>query len=54
MKIERHVQNKFVKLVVNETIWHVNKAIQSEGLESNNKTTTCTGKDKKTSSVYDI
>ena len=35
-------------------MWHVNKAIQSLELESNNKTTTCVDKYKQTLSAYDI
>ena len=61
MKSERRVRSKFVKLGVNkkiarinETIRHVNKAIQSEELERNNEKTMCADKDKQTSSTYDI
>ena len=55
MKSDRHIRirTKFVKSVANETIGCVNKAIQSVELKNNNKTTTCTDKDK-TPSAYDI
>ena len=53
-KSERRVRSKFVKLGVNkkiarinETIRHVNKAIQYKELESNNETTTFRDKYKK-------
>ena len=56
MKIERHVRlrTKFVKSGVNETIGHVNGAIQYDELESINVTNTCADKDKQTLIAYDI
>ena len=61
MKIERPVWSNFLKssvnkpiLHVNETIGHVNKAIQSEKFESKNEITTCRDKDRQTSGPYDI
>ena len=39
---------------IKETIGHINKAIQSEELESNNKTTMWKDKDKHTMSAYGI
>ena len=60
MKNKRWVQPKILKLGVNkairnfnETIGHVKKVIQSEELESNNKTTMCKDKDKQIYSAYD-
>ena len=52
MKIKRHIWTNYFTLGVNETIGHVNKAIQYEESESNTKMTTYTDKYKQTSSAY--
>ena len=60
-EINVQIHTNFVKSGVNKkvihankTIGHINKAIQFEEWERNNKTTTCVDKDRQTSSAYNI